>query len=107
MNTAHADAEETLRNRTCQKGAIVEWFTACSTGNWGYMSVMMLGLIAVLGLGAWALIRLTGGDQPPAVATESTREVLDRRLAAGDITTQEYAQARRLIEQRAGTATVT
>lgn len=85
----------------------MDWFTACSTGNWGYMSVLMLGLIVALGLGAWALIRLTGGDQPPAAPTESTREVLDRRLAAGDITTEEYVQARRLIEQRAGTATVT
>lgn len=66
----------------------------------GWMVVMMLGWVVLLGFGIWAVVALTRGQsQPPAgPRTETPREILDRRLASGEITSEEYLEARRLLQ---------
>ena len=64
------------------------------------MIVMLLVWGSLIGLGVWAVARLTRGDARPA-PTETPRQILDRRLAAGEIDGEEYAEARRLLENRA------
>jgi len=76
---------------------MMDWYG----GDWGgtiWMVLIMIvlwgGLIAVA---VWAIGRLTGGDD---VAFESPRQILDRRLAAGEIDAEHYGEARRLLEGR-------
>ncbi len=68
----------------------------------GWMIAMMLGWLVLLGFGIWAVVALTRGQsQPPAVPrTEAPQEILDRRLAAGEITSEEYLEARALMQSR-------
>jgi putative membrane protein len=82
------------------------WYNACSAGGYsgGWMIVMTLALAALIGVGVWAVIRLTRGDA--AVATdvgETPQQVLDRRLAAGEIDTDEYLLARQTLQDTATT----
>ncbi|MHB1614399.1 MAG: SHOCT domain-containing protein [Actinomycetes bacterium] len=77
-------------------------------GGWGWMSgVGMLMMVLVWGgliaLVVWGITRLTrgsGSDAASRPTTETPRQQLDRRLAAGEINAQEYAQTRRLLESR-------
>ena len=64
---------------------------------WTMMVVFWGGLI---GLGIWVVARITRSPQQPP-QTETPRQILDRRLAAGEIDTEQYASARHLIEGRA------
>lgn len=43
---------------------MVGWTTACagSGSSWGWMLLMIFGLAALLGIGTWALVRLTRAD---------------------------------------------
>ncbi|MGB7981158.1 MAG: hypothetical protein WCF36_10255 [Candidatus Nanopelagicales bacterium] len=77
------------------------WYTGWGAG---WMVLMMLGWGAVLGLGVWALVALTRGksQSPPGPPPETPGEVLDRRLAAGEITTQEYQEACTLLQTHPG-----
>ncbi len=71
----------------------------------GWMLVMMLGWVVLLGFGIWAVVALTRGQsQPPAgPGLETSKEILDRRLAAGEITGEEYREARALMQSRHST----
>ena len=73
----------------------------------GWMIWMMLGWGGLLALGTWAVVALTRGQStnsaPPG--PDTPREILDRRLAAGEITEEEYRRARELM--RAGPASTT
>lgn len=60
------------------------------------MIVVWGGLIA---LGVWAVARLTRGEPRPT-PTETPRQILDRRFASGEIDTEQYAEARHLLESR-------
>ena len=75
----------------------------------GWMVVMMLGWVALLAFGVWAVVALTRGRGPTTVEPRAVepRAILDRRLAAGDITAEEYAQLRRLLEAPAPPASRT
>jgi putative membrane protein len=66
----------------------------------GWMVVMLLGWVALLGFGVWAVVALTRGRGPatPEPRAVEPRAILDRRLAAGEITAEEYAQVRRLLD---------
>jgi uncharacterized membrane protein len=75
---------------------------------WGWTMMVFWSLIWIgfLGVLAWAAIeRIRGGSQsasgqtPPTNATNKTaREVLDARLAAGEIDIGEYQKRRAAIE---------
>jgi uncharacterized membrane protein len=60
------------------------------------MVVMMVAMMGALlwGLGTALRSRLRGKQQPEP----SARELLDRRYASGDITSDEYDEARRKLE---------
>lgn len=72
--------------------------------SWGWgagvgMLMMILVWGGLIGLGVWAVARLTRGESRPT-AVESPRQILDRRLASGDIDAEKYAEARHLLESR-------
>jgi len=64
------------------------------------MIMMLVVWGSLVAFGVWAVSRLTRADTRPA-PTETPRQILDRRLAAGEIDGEEYAEARRLLESRA------
>ena len=63
----------------------------------GGMIFMAVIWILIIGLGIWLVTWLTRRDKS-VPREESPRQILDRRLAAGEIDAAAYAQARRLIE---------
>lgn len=68
---------------------------------WAVMTLMPLLWISVLAVSVWAAVRLA---QPPGERhrpgdhggspTETPREILDRRFAAGELDVEAYDQAR-------------
>jgi len=79
---------------------------------WGSGVGMLLMLLVwggLIALGIWAVARLTRGSGPaqPTTTLESPRQILDRRFASGDITAEQYAEARRVLEGRSSTGTPT
>lgn len=77
------------------------WNNSWGWGDWTAMGLMML-LFAVVLVGltvagvAWAT-RSSSAHR----SFEAPRDVLDRRLAAGEISQEDYTQARRLIDDAA------
>ncbi len=79
---------------------------------WGWgsgvgMLLMLLVWGALIALGIWTVARLTRGSgaaqqTPPS---ETPRQILDRRFASGEITAEQYAEARRVLEGRSSTGT--
>lgn len=69
----------------------------------GWWIVMPLGMIAFWALVIWAIWR-TVSDRPreqgPPAVPETPVEILDRRLAAGEITVGEYEELRETLEGR-------
>ena len=63
----------------------------------GGMLWMALIWLVIIGLSIWLVTWLTRRDKS-VERPESPRQILDRRLAAGEIDPTAYAQARRLIE---------
>ena len=65
--------------------------------DWGWMVGMMVFWVAVLGVAVWAVLalvrreRMSGGGAPTAL------EELDRRLARGEIDTDEYKRRREVM----------
>ena len=70
------------------------WDSGMGAGGWVFM---ILAWVALIGLVVWAVSRLfparSAGDSPEQ-ATETPEEILDRRLARGEIDTDEYARLR-------------
>lgn len=67
------------------------------TGGWVLMVIaMILFWGAIIGLVIW-LVR--GGAAPRAPAPEDPRTLLDRRLASGELTPEEYEQRRALLDR--------
>ena len=66
----------------------------------GWVFAMMLGWVALLALGTWAVVALTRGQSTTTTPSGpgKPREILDRRLAAGEITEAEYVRARQLMQ---------
>lgn len=64
----------------------------------GWMMLMPLVWLLLIGLVVWAVIRLTPGtarhEAPLGQRRESPRELLDRRLANGEINPAQYDEAR-------------
>ncbi|MGH3738323.1 MAG: SHOCT domain-containing protein [Micromonosporaceae bacterium] len=59
-----------------------------------WMMLMPLLWILLIGLAVWAVIRFTGSPTPGAPRGESPQEILDRRLANGEIEPGQYDEAR-------------
>lgn len=70
-------------------------------GGWWGVGMLLMGVfwIAVIALAVWAVLRVSrGSNQPAAGEVDSARRILDRRYAAGEITTEQYAEMRRVLE---------
>ncbi len=70
------------------------WDNGMGAGGW---VLMILAWVALIGLVVWAISRLfparSAGDSREQT-TETPEEILDRRLARGEIDTDEYARLR-------------
>ncbi|HUW79193.1 MAG TPA: hypothetical protein VMV52_10665 [Candidatus Nanopelagicaceae bacterium] len=66
--------------------------------SWWIMGGMMIFWIAVIGIGIWFVVRLTDRRGEQQLRTESPRSILDRRFASGELSAEQYAEARRLLE---------
>ena len=69
--------------------------------SYGWVIGMMLGWVVLIGLAVWAVVALTRrsdtGSASAAPLAATPRQVLDGRFAAGEISRQEYIEARRLL----------
>jgi putative membrane protein len=61
------------------------------------MAFVALAVIAIVVLVVWVVIQQTGRRQDGAQGSESARQILDRRYAAGEIDHEEYEQRRRAL----------
>jgi uncharacterized membrane protein len=71
------------------------WGNHMSTGSWIFSilgTLIILGLI--VGLIVWIVSPNSRSDSSPDATGESAREILDRRLASGELTAQDYKQLR-------------
>lgn len=76
------------------------------TGGWMFFGVlMMLGLVLLVVVAVWAIgggLRRGGTDGPTRSQGRSepqARRLLDERYARGDLTTEEYQERLRVLEQ--------
>lgn len=71
---------------------------------WLGWTLMSIGMVAFWGLVAWAIVALvrgTSGRDKGSVATPGEPgEVLANRLARGEISTDEYVRAHKLLDER-------
>ena len=71
------------------------WDNGMGAGGW---VLMILAWVALIGLIVWAISRLfparSASDSREQTTTETPEEILDRRLARGEIDTDEYARLR-------------
>lgn len=71
-------------------------------GHWAFWqaSLMWLGMIVFWGLLAWAIYALVTAAtrKPPRGDGDSARDILDQRLARGDIDEAEYQRLRDLLD---------
>ena len=75
--------------------------------SYGWMVVMMLGWAVLVAVAVWAVVALTRRDgraERQAGPAPAARQVLDGRFAAGEISQQEYIEARRLLGDGTGAA---
>jgi putative membrane protein len=89
------------RNSKEKEFEMMNWYGRDGYGwmDGGGMLVMGLIWILIIGLGIWLVTWLTHRDKAASLPKEqSPRQILDRRLASGEIDAAAYAQARRLIE---------
>lgn len=72
-------------------------------GGWGAgMAFMGLFWVVLITLAVWAVLRFTRrpDEQEGRGRSESARQILDRRFAAGQIDAEQYAEARRVLDGR-------
>lgn len=69
-----------------------------SGSNWLLMGGMMIFWIAVVAIGIWMILRVTERDQKQVKSLDTPKSILDRRFANGEISVEQYAAARKLIE---------
>jgi uncharacterized membrane protein len=65
---------------------------------WVMGGTMLVLTLLTIGLVAWAVVALSRTPTSPRVL-EAPRTVLDRRLASGEISKDEYVSARQLIDE--------
>jgi uncharacterized membrane protein len=77
------------------------WNDGSGSGtNWFWMGGMFVFWFAVIGIGIWLVFRLTDRRGSETPTDEKSRAALDRRFASGDVTVDQYAEARRLLETK-------
>lgn len=71
---------------------------------WGWMVVMMLGMVVFWGAIIFGVVWLIRGGAVAASQTGSAEELLARRLAEGTISVEEYEQRRAALSGGGGGA---
>jgi len=67
-------------------------------GGWGWMMLMPLVWIALIGVVVWAVVTVVQrGDRAIMPPRENPQEILDRRLASGEIDPDACTQARAVL----------
>jgi putative membrane protein len=63
---------------------------------WGWWFLMSVGMVAFWALVIWAIVALVRGTSPAPPEKDADRplDILQRRLAHGEITPEEYEQLR-------------
>lgn len=87
---------------------MMDWNGNMTAAGWVFSSLVMLLIVGlVVGLVIWAVRAFGDQDRStgPGRAGESAREILDRRLACGELTAEQYAQLRDALESRDRVAT--
>jgi putative membrane protein len=78
------------------------WYGLMGAGDWVLMSVFWVALIALL---AWAFASLVGRNERGSNdSDERPEEILNRRLARGEIDTQTYNTLRDTLREHTGKA---
>jgi putative membrane protein len=80
--------------------------------DWGWQMMLFWGLlwVVLIGVGLWGIVFWTRGHNAPASPAQpaprdkTARELLDERLARGEIDLREYQTLREALEPRAPTA---
>jgi putative membrane protein len=67
------------------------WYHDMGAGGWALMAIFWVVLVVVV---VWALTNLLGGKGQTSEPRERPEEILDRRLAAGEIDAQTYDELR-------------
>jgi putative membrane protein len=70
---------------------------------WGWWLPMTVGMVAFWGLVIYGIVRLgrgaTASGRPPSKAADPPQLVLKHRLAAGEISVEEYEALRAVIDE--------
>ena len=80
------------------------WGNHMGTGDWIFSilgTLIILGLI--VGLIIWTVSPNSRSQSSPDATGESAREILDRRLANGELTAQDYKQLREALNDAPAT----
>lgn len=80
------------------------WGDHMGTSGWIFSilaTLIILGLI--VGVIVWAVSPRGGRDSGPSATGDSAREILDRRLASGEITVDQYARLREALSDAPST----
>ncbi len=71
---------------------------------WGWLAMViaflvMLAVIAAVIVGVVWLVRALGGSTRPSTERETPMEILRRRMAAGEISNDEYERMKQMLER--------
>jgi putative membrane protein len=89
----------------CRRCTMMGWYN--DGWSYGWMFAMMLGWTVLIAAAVWAVVALTRTRQSPTAppsGRESAVDLLDRRLAAGEITPDEYLAVRSVLEAHTPTS---
>ena len=77
------------------------WCGAHAGLGWLGWTLMSVGMVAFWGLIAWAIVAVVrAGGSVGRAGSSRPEEVLANRLARGEISTEEYVRARKLVDGR-------
>ena len=80
---------------------MMDWNGHMSTGGWVFSILSMTIILAlVIAAIAWIARELSNRRNPGPATAISAREILDRRLASGEINAEQYVQLRQTLGAR-------
>jgi putative membrane protein len=78
------------------------WGNHMGTGDWIFSIFGTLLILAlIVGLIVWLVSPSSRSDTGPTASRESADEILDRRLASGELTVDQYQQLRAALDDAA------
>lgn len=80
------------------------WQTHDMGSGWWLLTAVML--VALIALVIWLVTTYSSASERRTSPPQSAIDILDRRLAAGDITVEDYEERRRALASERGRSTV-